>query len=149
MKILQKFNLPKMVIMDICCSDSTSTILSMCKDSCDRKKSCRIGYWILCKCLTYFRRMERYELKEYPNDTLNIMHDLRLSELLCDVTIKLKYRGTKREFPAHRLVLSACSPYFRAMFTGSRPAPLRCGSFCCNPVSVRTRWLSRKIPSGN
>lgn len=63
-------------------------------------------------------KMERFELREYPNDTLSIMHDLRLSGLLCDVTIKLKYNGVKREFPAHRLVLSACSPYFRAMFTG-------------------------------
>lgn len=66
----------------------------------------------------FFRRFERFELKEYPNDTLSIMHELRQNGLLCDVTIKLEYSGQKKKFAAHKLVLASCSPYFKAMFTG-------------------------------
>ena len=44
---------------------------------------------------------------------LNQMGSLRQGKQLCDVILKV---GSK-EIPAHRLVLSACSPYFCAMFT--------------------------------
>ncbi|XP_078488587.1 kelch-like ECH-associated protein 1 [Ciona intestinalis] len=63
-------------------------------------------------------RIERFELKEYPNDSLRIINELRHSSLLCDVTIKLEYNGQKKKFSAHKLVLASCSPYFKAMFTG-------------------------------
>ena len=46
------------------------------------------------------------------------MNDFRLNTMLCDVTIKLEYNGQKKKFSAHKLVLAACSPYFKAMFTG-------------------------------
>ena len=39
---------------------------------------------------------------------------MRKHHELCDVVITV---GTKKIF-AHKLVLAACSPYFRAMFTG-------------------------------
>ena len=47
-----------------------------------------------------------------------MVNELRQNSLLCDVTIKLEYNGQRKKFTAHKLVLAACSPYFRAMFTG-------------------------------
>lgn len=44
---------------------------------------------------------------------LTKMESLRQDHHLCDVILKVG----SREIPAHRLVLSACSPYFCAMFT--------------------------------
>ena len=46
---------------------------------------------------------------------LALLNELRLHNELCDITLKLN----GREFPAHRAILSANSPYFRAMFTSS------------------------------
>ncbi|KAI3388453.1 hypothetical protein SNEBB_009634 [Seison nebaliae] len=36
------------------------------------------------------------------------------NNLLCDCTLKL---DSNKDFPVHRIVLAACSPYFRALFT--------------------------------
>ena len=47
-------------------------------------------------------------------DILEGLGDLRENESLCDV--RLKAEGAT--FQAHRVVLAAVSPYFRAMFTG-------------------------------
>ncbi|XP_038049351.1 kelch-like protein 12 [Patiria miniata] len=44
---------------------------------------------------------------------LQTLNSLRRQSLLCDVTVVVE--GT--EFPAHRVILAACSPYFCAMFT--------------------------------
>ena len=41
------------------------------------------------------------------------LDEFRKSDLLCDVTV----RAEGQDFPAHRCVLSAGSPYFRALFT--------------------------------
>lgn len=41
------------------------------------------------------------------------MNELRRSRVLCDVILKCE----EREFYAHRVILSACSDYFCAMFT--------------------------------
>ena len=48
---------------------------------------------------------------------LSGMASLRLTKSLCDVTLQNEQGG--RQFEAHRVVLAASSPYFRAMFTGS------------------------------
>ena len=37
---------------------------------------------------------------------------------MCDVTIKIEHSGVKKKFSAHKLVLAASSPYFKAMFAG-------------------------------
>lgn len=50
----------------------------------------------------------------HPKQTLDTLEALRQCEELCDVVIKV---GSKT-IAAHRVVLAACSPYFRAMFTG-------------------------------
>ena len=42
------------------------------------------------------------------------LEDLRRENQLCDVVIRVG----ESEFPAHRVVLAATSPYFRGMFTG-------------------------------
>ncbi|NWH36815.1 KLH12 protein, partial [Chloropsis hardwickii] len=44
---------------------------------------------------------------------LNAMNALRKSNTLCDVTLRVEHK----DFPAHRIVLAACSDYFCAMFT--------------------------------
>ncbi|XP_047209835.1 kelch-like protein 3 isoform X1 [Girardinichthys multiradiatus] len=43
-----------------------------------------------------------------------LMNDLRSKKMLCDVQLV----AGSVEVPAHRVVLSSCSPYFCAMFTG-------------------------------
>lgn len=49
----------------------------------------------------------------YPKTFLEMLDVLRKTEELCDVTIVV---GSKK-FSSHKVVLSACCPYFRAMFT--------------------------------
>ena len=51
--------------------------------------------------------------KDHARHLLERMESLRRDRQLCDVVLKVG----SREIPAHRLVLSACSRYFRAMFT--------------------------------
>lgn len=55
----------------------------------------------------------RYCSEKHPRSTLETFNSLRKIGELCDIVILV---GTRRIF-AHKLVLSACSPYFRAMFT--------------------------------
>ncbi|XP_033111828.1 kelch-like protein 10, partial [Anneissia japonica] len=43
----------------------------------------------------------------------NVFNELRRSRQLCDVVLEVE----GREFHAHKNILSACSPYFRALFT--------------------------------
>ena len=43
----------------------------------------------------------------------NVFDELRKNRQLCDVILK----ADGQEFPAHRNILAACSPYFRALFT--------------------------------
>ena len=50
----------------------------------------------------------------FKEDLLHKLNELRESNTLCDVTL----RAEGQDFAAHRCVLSAASPYFRALFTG-------------------------------
>ncbi|OXU26941.1 hypothetical protein TSAR_013831 [Trichomalopsis sarcophagae] len=45
---------------------------------------------------------------------LQSLNDLRQNNLLCDAVLKLEDGGV---FPVHRAILSACSTYFRTLFT--------------------------------
>ena len=55
-----------------------------------------------------------YTSDKHPRDMLEAASVLRKHQELCDVVLIV---GQRRIF-AHRIVLSACSPYFHAMFTG-------------------------------
>ena len=57
--------------------------------------------------------MERLLDEEFKNELLHNLNELRKSNILCDITIKTE----GEDFPAHRCVLTAASPYFRALFT--------------------------------
>ncbi|XP_078585317.1 kelch repeat and BTB domain-containing protein 8-like [Branchiostoma floridae x Branchiostoma japonicum] len=58
-------------------------------------------------------RPRSYQNESYQHGFLGIVGDLQKAGVLQDVVIKVE----DRLFPCHRLVLSAASPYFRAMFT--------------------------------
>lgn len=55
----------------------------------------------------------------HAKSILNAMNALRKSNTLCDVTLRVEHK----DFPAHRIVLAACSDYFCAMFTSEVGAP--------------------------
>lgn len=57
--------------------------------------------------------MESLLDEEFKNDLLQNLNELRKSNILCDITI----RAEGDDFVAHRCVLIAASPYFRALFT--------------------------------
>ena len=49
----------------------------------------------------------------HAKSILTTMNNLRKTDTLCDVCLRVE----EKDFPAHRIVLAACSDYFRAMFT--------------------------------
>ncbi|KAJ8317347.1 hypothetical protein KUTeg_005251, partial [Tegillarca granosa] len=51
--------------------------------------------------------------KTFSIQACNVLADLRRSGKLCDAVIKVD----NVEFPIHRAIVSACSPYFRALFS--------------------------------
>ena len=51
----------------------------------------------------------------HAKSILTTMNNLRKMGKLCDVNLKVQ----NKMFPAHRIVLAACSDYFCAMFTGN------------------------------
>lgn len=53
-------------------------------------------------------------VENFPKESLEVMDLMRRHRVLCDVEIRVGADS----FPAHRLVLLAASPYFRAMFAG-------------------------------
>ncbi|XP_017130710.1 kelch-like ECH-associated protein 1B isoform X1 [Drosophila elegans] len=53
-------------------------------------------------------------MSNYPKEALKMMFMMRSHGMLTDVVLEVK----KELFPAHKVVLSAASPYFKAMFTG-------------------------------
>ena len=50
---------------------------------------------------------------KYPRHLINTLDSIRRSDQLCDVVIRV----AEKTFNAHKLILAACCPYFRAMFT--------------------------------
>ena len=59
------------------------------------------------------RTVMKHVSERHPKQFLDTLQALRECQELCDVVINV---GTKTMY-AHRVVLAACSPYFRAMFT--------------------------------
>ncbi|XP_069121204.1 kelch-like protein 20 [Argopecten irradians] len=55
-----------------------------------------------------------YTSDKHPRHTLDSINVLRKHRELCDVVLIV----AQRKIFAHRVILSACSPYFHAMFTG-------------------------------
>ena len=51
--------------------------------------------------------------EDFKDELLHKLNELRETNILCDTTI----RAQEQEFPVHKCVLSAASPYFRAQFT--------------------------------
>ncbi len=60
----------------------------------------------------------------HAKSILATMNNLRKANRLCDVTLQVG----EQDFPAHRIVLAACSDYFCAMFTHgvSSTQPVMC-----------------------
>lgn len=58
--------------------------------------------------------MTRYSDSNHGSVVLTQLHSLRSEGLLTDVSLQVN----ADLFPCHRSVLAACSPYFKAMFTG-------------------------------
>lgn len=56
----------------------------------------------------------RYLTCGHSDHLLKSINRLRKERKLCDITLKVG----EKEFHAHRVILSACSDYFCAMFTG-------------------------------
>lgn len=50
---------------------------------------------------------------KHENKAFQAFKEMRDHEELCDITLKVN----KKEFRAHKVILAACSPYFRAMLT--------------------------------
>lgn len=53
-------------------------------------------------------------MSNYAKEALKMMFMMRSHNMLTDVILEVK----QELFPAHKVVLSAASPYFKAMFTG-------------------------------
>ena len=56
-----------------------------------------------------------FNIGKQPKEAFEIMNHLRQNSKLCDVVL---VAGSEK-FPVHKLVLSAVSPYFKAMFCTS------------------------------
>ena len=54
--------------------------------------------------------------KEFTEKALDILNDLRNNGQLCDAVI----RSGETSFQVHRNIMSACSAYFKALFTSTR-----------------------------
>lgn len=85
-----------------------------------------------------------YTSDKHPRHTLEAINLLRKHRELCDVVLIV---GTRRIF-AHRVILSACSPYFHAMFTGelaeSRQTEV-CSFICVHMYSLYFRCFLKYL----
>ena len=59
------------------------------------------------------RKGEKMTCKDFKDELLDKLNELRETNVLCDTTIRAK----GQDFAAHKCVLSAASAYFRALFT--------------------------------
>ncbi|KAG1697206.1 Kelch-like protein 20 [Nymphon striatum] len=79
-----------------------------------------IGDWIMGEIVeTVFQQPPSparlaYTSEKHPRHVLDLINRLRKHRELCDVVLVV----AARKIFAHRVILSACSPYFNAMFTG-------------------------------
>ncbi|XP_037097134.1 kelch-like ECH-associated protein 1A isoform X2 [Syngnathus acus] len=60
-----------------------------------------------------------YTVESHASKSLKIMDEFRRQEMLCDLVLRVTNKDKTIDFKVHKLVLAACSPYFRAMFTSS------------------------------
>lgn len=72
-------------------------------------------------CSTQLTSRTTYTSEKHPRALLEAMQNLRKRTELCDILVRV---GSK-VLPAHKLVLSACSPYFMAMFCTAEMAEAR------------------------
>lgn len=75
----------------------------------------------------------------HAKSILNAMNSLRKSNTLCDITLRVE----STDFPAHRIVLAACSDYFCAMFTSevTESCTQKKGHFICKSLSKRVKRI--------
>lgn len=76
-----------------------------------------------------------YVSDKHPRQTLEVINLLRKHRELCDVVLVV---GAKKIY-AHRVILSACSPYFRYQDTKTRQRKLIWGLF--RWISISTFWV--------
>ncbi|XP_012938839.1 kelch-like ECH-associated protein 1B [Aplysia californica] len=69
----------------------------------------------------------RFHIYKYPTEALAAMNEFRLEGSLCDITLNVNGECIR----AHRIVLAACSAYFRAMFTNGMMEA------SCSEVTIR------------
>ncbi|XP_028994757.1 kelch-like ECH-associated protein 1A [Betta splendens] len=60
-----------------------------------------------------------YTVETHASRSLKAMNEFRQQGQLCDLVIHATYKERIVDFKVHKVVLAACSPYFRAMFTSS------------------------------
>ncbi|KAG9273767.1 kelch-like ECH-associated protein 1 [Astyanax mexicanus] len=60
-----------------------------------------------------------YTIESHPSRAFQLMDELRHHGLLCDLVLHVTYKDRVVDFKVHKLVLAACSPYFKAMFTSN------------------------------
>ncbi len=51
--------------------------------------------------------------RKISSEACNVLNELRRTGTLCDAILRVE----DGQFPVHRAIMSACSPYFRALFT--------------------------------
>ncbi|XP_069505375.1 kelch-like ECH-associated protein 1A isoform X2 [Ambystoma mexicanum] len=86
--------------------------------SCQKKTPCSLN-----KCLSIAVPSMKgygyldYNLESHPSKAFERMDELRKNNELCDARLRVNHCGEEEIFQVHKVVLAACSPYFKAMFT--------------------------------
>lgn len=73
----------------------------------------------------------------HAKSILTTMNNLRKMDKLCDVTLRVDGMS----FPAHRIVLAACSDYFSAMFINEVPIFFVCTIIKLNICRMYPFWI--------